>query len=122
MYVPLAETSMSFMQYFVVVNVERDVSPLSREPSSPSRYIDITLKRNQRGAIVFTNEGQTSSSFAGLGFSIAGGIGNEHVKDDDGIFVTKIINGGAAEEEGTLSVGDRIMQVCTHYFGVLCSP
>ena len=48
---------------------------------------------------------------AGLGFSIAGGIGNEHVKDDDGIFVTKIIGGGAAEEEGTLSVGDRIMQV-----------
>lgn len=47
----------------------------------------------------------------GLGFSIAGGIGNEHVKDDDGIFVTKIISGGAAEEEGTLSVGDRILQV-----------
>lgn len=50
--------------------------------------------------------------YVGLGFSIAGGIGNEHVKDDDGIFVTKIISGGAAEEEGTLSVGDRIMQVC----------
>jgi C-terminal processing protease CtpA/Prc len=52
-------------------------------------------------------------SLVGLGFSIAGGIGNEHVKDDDGIFVTKIIAGGAAEEEGTLSVGDRIIQV--HY-------
>ena len=50
----------------------------------------------------------------GLGFSIAGGIGNEHVKDDNGIFVTKIISGGAAEEEGTLSVGDRIMQVCMY--------
>ena len=49
---------------------------------------------------------------AGLGFSIAGGVGNEHVKGDDGIFVTKIIGGGAAEEEGTLSVGDRILQVC----------
>lgn len=48
---------------------------------------------------------------AGLGFSIAGGIGNEHVKDDDGIFVTKIITDGAAEEEGSLSVGDRILQV-----------
>ena len=48
---------------------------------------------------------------AGLGFSIAGGIGNEHVKDDNGIFVTKIIPGGAAEEEGSLSVGDRILQV-----------
>ena len=30
---------------------------------------------------------------------------------DDGIFITKIISGGPAEEEGTLSVGDRILQV-----------
>lgn len=48
---------------------------------------------------------------AGLGFSIAGGRGNQHVLGDDGIFLTKIIPGGPAEEEGTLSVGDRIIQV-----------
>lgn len=48
---------------------------------------------------------------SGLGFSIAGGMGNQHLKGDDGIFVTKIIPQGAAEEEGTLSVGDRILQV-----------
>lgn len=48
----------------------------------------------------------------GLGFSIAGGRGNQHVLGDDGIFITKIIPGGPAEEEGTLSVGDRILQVC----------
>ena len=53
---------------------------------------------------------------SGLGFSIAGGIGNEHVKDDDGIFVTKIITDGAAEEEGSLSVGDRILQVITFVY------
>ena len=33
---------------------------------------------------------------------------------DDGIFITKIIPGGPAEEEGTLSVGDRILQVYLH--------
>ena len=48
----------------------------------------------------------------GLGFSIAGGRGNQHVLGDDGIFITKIIPDGPAEEEGTLSVGDRILQVC----------
>ena len=47
----------------------------------------------------------------GLGFSIAGGRGNQHVLGDDGIFLTKIIPGGPAEEEGTLSVGDRILKV-----------
>ena len=50
---------------------------------------------------------------AGLGFSIAGGHGNQHVLGDDGIFITKIIPHGPAEEEGTLSVGDRILQVRT---------
>jgi len=50
----------------------------------------------------------------GLGFSIAGGKGTEHIPEDDGIFVTKIIPGGAAAEEGTLTVGDRIVQVNEH--------
>ncbi len=47
----------------------------------------------------------------GLGFSIAGGHGNQHVLGDDGIFVTKIIPEGAAEKDGTLATGDRIIQV-----------
>lgn len=38
-------------------------------------------------------------------------MGTEHIPDDDGIFVTKIIPGGAAAEEGTLAVGDRIVRV-----------
>lgn len=49
----------------------------------------------------------------GLGFSIAGGIGNEHIPSDHGIFVTKIIDGGAAEQDGRLQVGDRLLAVST---------
>ncbi|PIK40973.1 putative discs large-like 1-like protein [Apostichopus japonicus] len=47
----------------------------------------------------------------GLGFSIAGGRGNQHIPGDNGIFVTKIIDGGAAEQEGNLEVGDKLMAV-----------
>ncbi|CAJ0583849.1 unnamed protein product, partial [Mesorhabditis spiculigera] len=47
----------------------------------------------------------------GLGFSIAGGVGNEHVQGDPGIYVTKIIDGGAAQHDGRLAVGDKIMAV-----------
>ncbi|XP_060082856.1 disks large homolog 1-like isoform X2 [Ylistrum balloti] len=47
----------------------------------------------------------------GLGFSIAGGIGNQHIPGDNGIFVTKIIEGGAAEQDGRLAVGDRLIAV-----------
>ncbi|XP_016102165.1 disks large homolog 2-like, partial [Sinocyclocheilus grahami] len=39
---------------------------------------------------------------SGLGFSIAGGIDNPHIGDDPGIFITKIIPGGAAAEDGRL--------------------
>ena len=51
------------------------------------------------------------SFITGLGFSIAGGIGNQHIPGDDGIFVTKVIEGGAAEQDGRLAVGDRLIAV-----------
>ncbi|XP_048247341.1 disks large 1 tumor suppressor protein-like isoform X6 [Haliotis rufescens] len=47
----------------------------------------------------------------GLGFSIAGGQGNQHIPGDNGIFVTKIIEGGAAEQDGRLETGDRLIAV-----------
>lgn len=47
----------------------------------------------------------------GLGFSIAGGVGNEHVAGDTGIFITKVITGGAAEQDGRLQCGDRLIMV-----------
>ncbi|CAI2357114.1 unnamed protein product [Caenorhabditis sp. 36 PRJEB53466] len=50
----------------------------------------------------------------GLGFSIAGGRGNEHVKEDTDIYVTKIIDDGAADLDGRLRVGDKILEVDNH--------
>lgn len=49
----------------------------------------------------------------GLGFSIAGGIGNQHIPGDNGIYVTKIMEGGAAHVDGRLSVGDKLVAVRT---------
>ncbi|CAF1315487.1 unnamed protein product [Adineta ricciae] len=48
---------------------------------------------------------------AHLGFSIAGGISNEYVKGDHGIFITNIIPGGIADKNGRLKVGDRLVHV-----------
>ncbi|CAJ1064502.1 disks large homolog 2 isoform X16 [Xyrichtys novacula] len=47
----------------------------------------------------------------GLGFSIAGGVGNQHIPGDNSIYVTKIIDGGAALKDGRLNVGDRLLMV-----------
>uniref|UniRef100_A0A3Q4H270 PDZ domain-containing protein n=1 Tax=Neolamprologus brichardi TaxID=32507 RepID=A0A3Q4H270_NEOBR len=46
-----------------------------------------------------------------LGFSIAGGVGNQHVPGDNSIYVTKIIEGGAAHRDGRLQIGDKILAV-----------
>ncbi|NXG16447.1 DLG2 protein, partial [Grallaria varia] len=50
-------------------------------------------------------------SSPGLGFSIAGGVGNQHIPGDNSIYVTKIIDGGAAQKDGRLQVGDRLLMV-----------
>uniref|UniRef100_A0A8U8B0W6 Uncharacterized protein n=1 Tax=Geospiza parvula TaxID=87175 RepID=A0A8U8B0W6_GEOPR len=47
----------------------------------------------------------------GLGFSIAGGVGNQHIPGDNSIYVTKVIEGGAAHKDGRLQVGDKILAV-----------
>jgi C-terminal processing protease CtpA/Prc len=58
-----------------------------------------------------TEEITLEKSLSGLGFSISGGLFTEHIKNDHGIFVTKIIPGGAADLDGKLDVGDRILSV-----------
>ncbi|NWR32498.1 DLG2 protein, partial [Tachuris rubrigastra] len=49
--------------------------------------------------------------FASRGLFIAGGVGNQHIPGDNSIYVTKIIDGGAAQKDGRLQVGDRLLMV-----------
>ena len=63
-----------------------------------------TVEMEEREVVLFKGT-------KGLGFSIAGGHGNEHVAGDSGIFVTKITDGGAAQVDGQLEVGDRVLSV-----------
>ncbi|XP_054739445.1 uncharacterized protein LOC129245338 isoform X5 [Anastrepha obliqua] len=48
----------------------------------------------------------------GLGFSIAGGKGSPPFKDGcDGIFISRITEGGLAQRDGKIMVGDRVMAI-----------
>ena len=58
---------------------------------------------------------------SGLGFSIAGGVGNQHVPGDNSIYVTKIIEGGAAHKDGRLQIGDKLVAVRDSFFILLNS-
>ncbi|XP_061190115.1 uncharacterized protein LOC133197968 [Saccostrea echinata] len=46
-----------------------------------------------------------------LGIEVAGGSEDQHIPGDNGIFITRILKGGTAEEDGRLAVGDRIIKV-----------
>lgn len=48
---------------------------------------------------------------AGLGFNIVGGLDQQYVQNDTGIYVSKIKEGGAAALDGRLQEGDRILSV-----------
>lgn len=76
--------------------------------------VTLTLKREQPKPIEGnqqTEEIILTKGTKGLGFSIAGGRENQHVPNDDGIYITKIIDGGAAQQDGRLQVGDKIIRV-----------
>lgn len=69
-------------------------APAQAEDTGP-KVLDIDLVKGNKG----------------LGFSIAGGIGNQHIPGDNGIYVTKIMDGGAAAVDGRLSIGDKLIAV-----------
>lgn len=59
----------------------------------------------------YSNSLSPSGPGPGLGFSIAGGVGNQHIPGDNSIYVTKIIEGGAAHKDGRLQIGDKLLAV-----------
>lgn len=86
----------------VKLNIKRKRPPAT--PKTP-KTIDIDLVKGGKG----------------LGFSIAGGIGNQHIPGDNGIYVTKIMEGGAAHVDGRLSIGDKLVAVRTAiHVSLLC--
>uniref|UniRef100_A0A8C6X854 PDZ domain-containing protein n=1 Tax=Naja naja TaxID=35670 RepID=A0A8C6X854_NAJNA len=71
----------------IIVNTDTlDTIPYVNGTEIEYEFEEITLERGN----------------SGLGFSIAGGTDNPHIGDDPGIFITKIIPGGAAAEDGRL--------------------
>ncbi|XP_054623829.1 discs large homolog 1-like protein isoform X7 [Dunckerocampus dactyliophorus] len=80
----------------VMVNADSlDTPPYVNGTEADYEYEEITLERGN----------------SGLGFSIAGGIDNPHIGEDPSIFITKVIPGGAAAQEGRLRVNDVILRV-----------
>ncbi|XP_048831057.1 synaptojanin-2-binding protein [Brienomyrus brachyistius] len=63
-----------------------------------SGVVDIQLKRGP----------------AGLGFNIVGGVDQQFVSNDSGIYVAKIKENGAAALDGRLQEGDKVLAINGH--------
>lgn len=59
------------------------------------KFVDINLKRGP----------------AGLGFNIVGGVDQQYIMNDSGIYVAKIKENGAAGQDGRLQEGDKIIAI-----------
>lgn len=51
----------------------------------------------------------------GLGFNIVGGVDQQYVANDNGIYVAKIKEDGAAALDGRLEEGDKILAVINDF-------
>ncbi|KAK6627978.1 Disks large 1 [Polyplax serrata] len=75
--------------------------------------VRLYIRRKRSSGSLRLTEIELHKGATGLGFSIAGGIGNQHIPGDNGIYVTKIMDGGAAQLDGRLLVGDKLVAVRT---------
>lgn len=64
--------------------------------TSPNSVVNITLQKNAKGE---------------YGFDILGGLDDQYVQGDNGIFITKITPRCPADDNGCLEVADRILEV-----------
>uniref|UniRef100_A0A8C8S669 Protein scribble homolog n=1 Tax=Pelusios castaneus TaxID=367368 RepID=A0A8C8S669_9SAUR len=107
---------------------ERMVEPENAITVTSLRPEDDYSPRERRGGLHFPEGAPHPERFStclmrnekGLGFSIAGGKGSTPYRagdtvsqghGDGGIFISRIAEGGAAHQDGTLHVGDRVISI-----------
>ena len=85
---------------------------------SAGERVKLIIKR-KRSSLTSPVEIDLVKGEKGLGFSIAGGIGNQHIPGDNGIYVTKIMEGGVCDVDKRLSIGGKQMFCSICYRSIL---
>jgi len=101
---------------------QRRSRPISREPLSARNHNTSTSTHSSNlSTLLPQNEPYELSENelrvtlirgnSGYGMNIQGGIDQPHLENDSGHFISKIRRGGAANKNGQLQVGDKIISV-----------
>ena len=92
-----------------VIDVAHSVAVDALKKAGNAVHLSVKRKRQANGGSSGELiEVELTKGSKGLGFTIAGGIGNQHIPGDNGIYVTKVMEGGAAFNDGRIAVGDRL--------------
>ena len=92
-----------------VIDVQHSVAVDALKKAGNGVHLSVKRKRQANGSGTGDLiEVELTKGSKGLGFTIAGGIGNQHIPGENGIYVTKVMEGGAAFNEGRIAVGDRL--------------
>jgi len=94
-----------------VIDVPHSSAVDALKKAGNSVHLAVKRKKQMNGAGGDFLEIILTKGNKGLGFTIAGGIGNQHIPGDNGIYVTKVMEGGAAFNDGRIAVGDRLVAV-----------
>lgn len=111
----------------LILEVSREVTRLVKEPEIKSDVTSSTNKRDLQKVpsplppplpnnemvlhkmLIHTT---LIRDTRGLGFSIAGGKGSPPFKSDsDAVYVSRITEGGVAQKDGKLAIGDRVVSI-----------
>ncbi|KRX54774.1 Protein lap1 [Trichinella sp. T9] len=94
-------------------------SSVKRSSPSPVELLPSVVDSNKEMESVSTTIKRDST---GLGFSVAGGRGSSSVGKtaDECIFISRITPGGAADRDGKLRVGDRVLSVFSFFPRSVC--
>ncbi|KAF5299202.1 hypothetical protein FQA39_LY02375 [Lamprigera yunnana] len=112
----------------LLLEVSREVTRLVREPEIQKSDLNAsTIKSTPRipsplPPVIAPNEDVVLHKLLipttlirdtrGLGFSIAGGKGSPPFKaDNDSVYVSRITEGGVAQKDGKLAIGDRVVSI-----------
>lgn len=91
------------------------VPPVAMSPKADTNTSRASLNRLSTGELNLSKQIIHTTLIReenGLGFSISGGIGAPPYKDNsESVYISTIIDGGAADKDGKLLVGDKILSI-----------
>lgn len=104
---PPAPLAVAVMKAVSSEAIDTNATTTEASPAEPRK---LRRRSSSRKSFVGTETIRFDKGSSGLGFSFAGGVDTPSTAGDPAIYITKIAVGGAADLDGRLQVGDKLIE------------